>query len=322
MRVTVGIPTFNRAELLRGAIESVLGQTYTSFRLVISDNASDDDTRDVVRSFADDRIHYVRAERNIGSTANFRRVIELADTEFLVMLPDDDVLYPEHLQATVGVMDRFPNVGLVHTAFRLLDEQAQVTGSHQPLKARSPLTIERRDRALERLMVADFPICFPSVLYRTPAIVAADGVREEEGPFGDLQMWMRIAREWDFAYLSGTLTGVRIHGQSVTANIGAEAEGPERDILYVQMRYERRTDFVDHAALEPRTAQRLRALATLDLLAERASRGLPWGEALAAQARLARSYWPIVQRLAFWRLLAAQLGGRRARAVLRRARVR
>jgi len=326
VRVTVGIPTFNRAELLHAAMESVLRQTYTSFRLLVSDNASGDDTPDVVRAFGDDRIDYVRSEHNIGPTGNFRRVIDLAATEFLLILPDDDALYPDHLRATVDIMDRFTNVGLVHTAFDELDGRSRVTGSFYPLKSGSPVTIERRDLVLERLMITDFPICFSSVLYRTPAIVAAAGLREEEGPFGDIQMWMRIALDWDFGYLAKPLTGIRIHENSITSNIGAEhgvkTEGPELDVLYEQMRFERRAAFVDHAPLEPRTAQRLRALASLNLLAVRASRGLPWSEAMARQAKLVRSNWRIVQRRAFWRLLIAQLGGRRLRAALRKAPIR
>ena len=99
VKVTVGIPTFNRAGWLRESIESVLAQTFTDFRLVVSDNASDDDTPEVVRSFDDDRIHYVRSQRNVGPVGNSRRLIALAETtEFLVLLPDDDVLYPGHLQ--------------------------------------------------------------------------------------------------------------------------------------------------------------------------------------------------------------------------------
>jgi hypothetical protein len=326
MRVTVGIPTFNRAELLRGAMESVLRQTYTSFRLLVSDNASGDDTPKVVRSFGDERIEYVRSEQNIGPIGNFRRVIDLAATEFLLILPDDDALHPDHLHATVDIMDRFENVGLVHTAFDLLDGQSRVTGSHYPLRSGSPVTIEKGGLALERLMVTDFPICFSSVLYRTQAIVAAGGLREEEGPFGDIQMWMRIALDWDFGYLAKPLTAIRIHENSITSNIGVEhgvtPEGPELDVLHEQMRFERRTAFVDHAPLEPRTAQRLRTLAALNLLAVRASRGMPWGEAMAGQAKLVSSYRRIVQRRAFWRLLLAQLGGRRLRASVRTAQSR
>ena len=66
-KLTVGIPTFNRAAWLRESIESVLAQTFTSFRLIVSDNASDDDTPEVVRSFGDERIDYVRSERNVGA---------------------------------------------------------------------------------------------------------------------------------------------------------------------------------------------------------------------------------------------------------------
>jgi hypothetical protein len=323
MRVTVGIPTFNRAELLAGAMESVLRQTFTGFRLLVSDNASDDDTPDVVRSFGDERIQYVRTEHNVGPTGNFRRVIDLAETEFVLILPDDDVLYPDHLQATVDVLDRRANVGLVHTAFDLLDDRSRVTGSHFPLDPRSPETIEKRDDVLERLMVTDFPICFSSVLYRTEAIVAAGGLREDEGPYGDIQLWMRIALDWDFGYVAKTLAGFRIHENTTTTTIGPQhgvtSQGPELDVLHAQMRFDRRTAFLDTAPLDARATQRLRALATLNLLAARASRGLPWGEAMAAQAKLVSTYPRIVQRPAFWRLLAAQLGARHLRSALRKA---
>ena len=126
VKLTVGIPTFNRAGWLRESIESVLAQTFADFRLIVSDNASDDDTPEVVRSFDDDRIHYVRSERNVGSIGNFNRLIALAETEFLVLLPDDDVLYPGHLAAAVDVLERFDTVGLVHSAFEFIDAQSRV----------------------------------------------------------------------------------------------------------------------------------------------------------------------------------------------------
>src|SRR5262249_1258282 len=94
-RVTVAIPTFNRSAMLRQSIQSVLAQTYPSFRLVVRDNASDDDTPEVVRAFGDDRIHYVRSDVNVGAGGNITRLIELADTELVVILPDDDLLYPD-----------------------------------------------------------------------------------------------------------------------------------------------------------------------------------------------------------------------------------
>jgi hypothetical protein len=321
MRVTVGIPTYNRSGLLKGAIESVLAQTFTDFRLIVSDNASDDDTPDVVQSFDDERIRYVRAEVNGGPPANFSRLLELADTEFLLILPDDDVLYPDHLRAAVDVLDRHPDVGLVHTAFDLIDERSRVTGSMHPLGPRPAVTIEPRDRAHERLMVSDFPICFSSVLYRTKAIVAAGGIRPEEEPFGDLQLWMRIAMHWDFGYVATRLAGLRIHEETTTGTIASEAgiEPDERELalLHRQIRFTRRRDFLDSAPMDPRRITRLRALATLHDLVERAYWGLPGRAVAAGQLRIARAYPRVVLEPAFWRLVVAQLGGRRLRAALR-----
>lgn len=321
MRVTVGIPTYNRPELLRGAMESVLTQTFTDFTLLVSDNASEPETEAVVRSFDDERIRYVRADRNVGPTGNFRRVVQLADTEFVLILPDDDVLYPDHLRATVDVLDRFETVGMVHTAFVLLDGESRATGTHHPLEAETPVVIEPRAEALERLMVTDFPICFSSVLYRTEAIVAVDGLREAEGPFGDIQMWMRIALDWDFGYVADTLAGFRIHENTTTSGIGAEhgvtGAGAELDVLHARMRYERRTAFLDESSLASGYAARLRAAATLKLLAVRAAAGAPWTEVLTEQARVLRLYPPIARHRPFWRLVLAQLGGRSLNSALR-----
>jgi glycosyltransferase involved in cell wall biosynthesis len=324
-KLTVGIPTFNRAGLLREAIESVLAQTFTNFRLIVSDNASDDDTPHVVRAFSDERIDYVRSERNVGAIGNLNRLIALAETEFLVLLPDDDVLYPGHLGAAVEVLERFETIGLAHSAFEWIDARSRVIRRVNPLRSRSPVTIERRDLALERLMVSHDGLCFASVTYRTRAIVEAGGFREEEEPFCDRELWMRIALDWDFGYIAKPLVGFRTHPESITTNVAAQqgltSDGLERFLLYSQINFQRRMDFLDDAPLESRRTKRLRALATLQLLIDRAA-GLPWNEAAARLANLVQTYPRIALRPALWRLVAAQLGGRRVRSALRGASTR
>ena len=221
-KVTVGIPTFNRAVWLRETINSVLAQTFTSFRLIVSDNASDDDTSEVVRSFNDKRIHYVRSERNVGAIGNLNRLVALTETEFVVLLPDDDVLYPGHLGAVVELLERFETIGLAHSAFNWIDARSRVVRRENPVISRSPMTIERRDLALERLMVSSVALCFSSVTYRTRAIVDAGGFREQEEPFCDRQLWMRMAVDWDFGYIARPLAGFRTHPEAMTTNIAAQ----------------------------------------------------------------------------------------------------
>jgi glycosyltransferase involved in cell wall biosynthesis len=322
-KITVAIPTFNRAHWLRESIESVLAQTYTNFRIIVADNASEDETPDVVKSFDDHRIAYVRWEQNIGSIPNINRLIGITETPYLVLLPDDDVLYPGYLGAAVELLDRFENVGVVHSAFDQIDEQSRVLGREDPVRCESKMGIERRDMALERLMVSACGCCFGSVAYRTDALAATGGFREEIGHFCDRDVWMQLALDWDFGYLAEPLAGQRAHAQAITALIASESglEHEERETyrLHSEINFERRMTFLDKAALETRRREQLRALATLQVIVDCAHVGLPTAEVASRLVRLVREHPSVVSRPAFWRLIAAQCGGRRMRALVRKS---
>lgn len=321
-KITVGIPTFNRSGFLKETIETVLAQTFTSFRLIVSDNASVDDTPDVVRSFSDERIEYVRSARNVGAIGNLNRLIALTETEYLVLLPDDDALYPGHLAAAVELLERFETVGLAHTAWDQIDARSRVIRRVKPLMSFSPVRIDRRDRALDWLMVSGWGPCFSSIAYRTKAIVEAGGFREREEPFGDRQMWMRIALDWDFGYIAKPLAQFRTHaqrmGESIVSRNGATSDAREHSRLFSEFNFQRRIDFLEDAPLDPRRTKRLRALATLKRLIDSANLGLPWREVAARLVNLVRTYPRIVLRPSLWRLVLAQLGGRRVHSALRR----
>jgi glycosyltransferase involved in cell wall biosynthesis len=92
--VTIGLPTYNRAPSLPRAISSALAQTYRNLELMISDNASTDETQRLCReaSEQDARVRYFRQPVNIGPTANFNAVLSAARGEFFMWLADDDWL--------------------------------------------------------------------------------------------------------------------------------------------------------------------------------------------------------------------------------------
>src|SRR5689334_23136615 len=96
-KVTIAIPTYNRANFLKEAIESCLKQTFRDFELLVVDNASDDKTEDVVRSFKDNRISYHRNDKNLGIIGNWNKSIDLAKGELLMILGDDDKLHNNFL---------------------------------------------------------------------------------------------------------------------------------------------------------------------------------------------------------------------------------
>src|SRR5215212_7781438 len=108
-RVTVCIPTYARVTWLGAALESVIAQTYRDFVLVVGDGGTPGRAvRDVTARYEDPRIRYVRFERNIGILGNFRRTLELARTEYVIQVGDDDEMAPELLEASVAALDAHP----------------------------------------------------------------------------------------------------------------------------------------------------------------------------------------------------------------------
>jgi glycosyltransferase involved in cell wall biosynthesis len=330
-KVTVGIPTYNRSAWLREAVESALAQSYGDFRLLICDNASEDDTEDVVKSFGDPRIDYQRSPSNVGMIANFNRVMNLAESDFLVILPDDDALHPEYLRSTVAEIESHPSVGLVHTGYDLVDQGSQVMQSGRVLTGRDGQGgFESRDAYLERSMRSlGGAVCWASALFRTRAMLEAGGLNAGELPFADIPLFMRIALHWDFFSLSAALVRLRVHQATETAALGSFT-GDDYDIPELpKILLDHRMRFLETAGLEPERKARYRAQAqkaylegSVRSIATRATLDGRWSATAAELGHLVRREPRTLVLSSTWRLVVGQLGGRRAKQLARRMRGR
>lgn len=139
--LTVVIPTYNRAAYLRVAIQSVLDQTYQDFEILVSDNASSDNTADVVASFGDARIRYHRHARNIGPTPNWRFVMTQPQTEYIAPLADDDYYLPAHLETGLQAIKQYPQAAYYTCAAEYFGD-TKTLGLYRPVAlsaAQTPL---------------------------------------------------------------------------------------------------------------------------------------------------------------------------------------
>lgn len=132
-RVSIGLPVYNGERHLGEAIESILGQTYGDFELVISDNGSTDATADICAEYAaaDSRVKYHRSECNMGGTWNFNRVVELSRGEFFRWAAHDDIIQPTYLERCVAVLDADPGVVLAHTLVEIIDGKGTNLGLYR-----------------------------------------------------------------------------------------------------------------------------------------------------------------------------------------------
>jgi glycosyltransferase involved in cell wall biosynthesis len=323
-RVTVGVPTFNRSSYLGETMASILRQSYGDFRLLICDNASEDDTTALVASFADPRVDYVRSESNLGMLANLNRVIDLAATEYLAVVPDDDLLYPDHLRMAVDVLDRHPNVGLVHTGFDLIDESGRVLEKHKLLlPVESAVTIESSAEFLERGMQSRWTLHWGSALFRRSALVDARGFRVQDEPLADLPLLLRVGSRWDVACLSASLAAYRVHASATTAAVGCyTGRGYDLGDRGPDIRYGQRLRFLAETSLAADRREHYFSLAgralrrdRLAAVANAGGAGASWAETWKRLARLVYDDPRTMLVPTAWRICAAQLGARHVKRI-------
>jgi glycosyltransferase involved in cell wall biosynthesis len=140
MLVTIGIPVYNGGKSLPLALDCLVAQDWPDLELIISDNASTDQTEDVCRDYAarDSRIRYYRSARNMGAVANFNRVVDLAHGEFFSWAAHDDLRHPTHVRRCVEALQQHPKATLAYTWFNKLDDEGHFFPSTPTLQ--NPVT--------------------------------------------------------------------------------------------------------------------------------------------------------------------------------------
>lgn len=156
--VSIGMPVYNGERYLPEALDSIVKQTFTDFELIVSDNASTDQTESICRTYAaqDPRIRFVRNETNLGASINYQTVFRLARGRYFRWAPADDLFAPESLQACVAVLEEHPEAVLCYPKTTLIDEYGSEPRSYEDnlhLPLSSP--VERFRRVLKQIGLAN-----------------------------------------------------------------------------------------------------------------------------------------------------------------------
>jgi glycosyltransferase involved in cell wall biosynthesis len=119
--ITIGMPVFNGQKSIRQAIESILNQKFRNFRILISDNASTDETESICKEYEllDERVSYIRQNKNIGMIENFKYVLTNSKTEYFMWVAADDTYDNRFLELALEVMKKTPDIGLVFSEFNI-----------------------------------------------------------------------------------------------------------------------------------------------------------------------------------------------------------
>jgi glycosyltransferase involved in cell wall biosynthesis len=125
--VSIGLAVFNGEKYLELAIESILGQTFSDFELIISDNASTDRTDEICKKYAakDKRIRYSRNDSNIGGAANENQTFRLSQGKYFRWAAHDDICAPTLVEKCVRILDGNEAIVLCHSMVEAIDEKGR-----------------------------------------------------------------------------------------------------------------------------------------------------------------------------------------------------
>jgi glycosyltransferase involved in cell wall biosynthesis len=145
-RLSIGLPVYNGEDFLAESLDSLLGQTYEDFELIISDNASTDETADICRGYAkqDSRIRYVRQPHNLGCAPNHNVLVQYARGELFKWVSHDDLYGRELIERAIEALDEYPQVVLANCWTAMIDSSRTVTKAvRYTLDTESPRAPER-----------------------------------------------------------------------------------------------------------------------------------------------------------------------------------
>jgi hypothetical protein len=204
---TIAIPTCNRADYLAGCLAGLTAQTFPDFEIIIADNASTDNTREIVESMGDPRISYIRHGQNIGAYENFIYCSTLGTGEFLILHQDDDLLHADFLKRCHAVATAHPELAVYGSAALSGDAATGYSASVLPDLLASqfdwplreePMVVDGRRMAVRFL----FSHCMnhPAIALRRSALVAAGGYGPSADCYCDLVTIPRVMAQGAVAY--------------------------------------------------------------------------------------------------------------------------
>ncbi len=203
--VSIIIPSYNMAKLVLRAVESVLNQTYQNLEIIVVDDGSTDNTKQLLEPYFN-KIKYVyKANGGVCSARNAG--LRQASGAFIALLDSDDTYMPDKVEKSLKFLQDNPDFGFVHTDTYLVDSQDREIERYQHPKSRYTGWISRQ------LLKGNF-IANPTNFFRRECYDSCGGYEESLFPPGDWDLWLRISKKFKVGYIDEPLSRYSIISNS------------------------------------------------------------------------------------------------------------
>jgi glycosyltransferase involved in cell wall biosynthesis len=215
--LSVCIPVYNGARYLEESLNSVLGQDFTAYELIVVDDCSTDDSVAVIARCKDQRLRTYCNEQRLGLVGNWNRCLELSRGRYVTLFHQDDVMQPHNLKHKVELLERHLKVGMVYSDVKIIGADGRVQTDHWPksITPNSDTVASVRDFFVKLISGYNL-MCCSSVVCRKECFAQLGTFDPRLSFTADWEMWLRIALHFDVAYLQEQLVHYRLHDSNET----------------------------------------------------------------------------------------------------------
>jgi glycosyltransferase involved in cell wall biosynthesis len=209
--ISIVLPAYNCESFLKEAIESLLNQAFKDFELIIINDGSTDKTEDVIKSFTDPRIIYLKNENNSGLVYTLNKGIDAAKGKYIARMDGDDISLPTRLVRQKAILDENPGIAVTASTIAFINEKNEPAGDWQlDKKTTHPGEIKRR-------LPYENCIAHPSVMVRSQ-ILKKLKYKPYQKNIEDYDLWLRMmSRGYSITKVEEPQLLYRIHNSSITA---------------------------------------------------------------------------------------------------------
>lgn len=210
-KISVVIPSYNRANLIAETIQSVLDQTFQDFEIIVVDDGSSDNTREVISRFPA-RYFY---QKNRGLPAARNTGIRLSLGEYIAFLDSDDLLLEHALERGIEALERYPEAGFSYGQAYLMDERKQIFGLIKSSFLQHSSIVDGREIIREMLTTYTIPI--NTTMARRRCLDTIGGFDESMKITEDRAFHVSMAKRYPVVYIAEPLIKYRVHSGSMSA---------------------------------------------------------------------------------------------------------
>lgn len=220
-KVSVIIPTRNRRVLLTSAINSVMVQTFQDFEIIVVDDGSEDNTREIVEEMESKKIRYISHEIQKGEAASRNTGIMNATGDFIAFLDDDDEWLPEKLSLQIELLEkREENVGAIYTGYLFINMENKRVFCQKRAEVRGDISKD---------LLCDNVIGTPSSVLLRKQVINRIGLFDEKLPYYvDYDFFIRISKHFHFEYINRPLVKYHVHQEMLSKDPYIMLQGLEK----------------------------------------------------------------------------------------------